>query len=263
MPELPDVELFKKYLSATALHKKIAEVEVLEPKVLKDTSVSGLRKALKNKVFSNADRYGKNLFVKTSGRYLLRLHFGMTGYLQYFKDQDDEVRHIRVLFCFTDGYNLAYICQRLLGEVSLEESIEDFVERNRLGPDASEISLEEFKKAAVGKRGAIKSLLMDQSKIAGLGNIYADEVLFQSRVHPKSNAKSLEESNIRNIYRNINKVLAYAVKKRANPELFGKSYLLPYREKEGECPRCHTAIRQIKVSGRTSYFCPECQKLKG
>lgn len=260
MPELPDVEVFRRYMNRTALHQKIDNVEVSETRILKNTSASKLAGFLKNKSFSGTERYGKNLFVETGGEYLLRFHFGMTGYLKFLKDNSRELRHSRILFHFVNGYRLAFICQRLLGEVSLEKSLEDFVSDNKLGADALSINFEEFKDIIRSGRGSLKSFLMNQNKIAGLGNIYADEVLFQSSLHPGYNIKNLDEAAVNILFKNIKSVLKYAIKCKADPEKFDKSYLLPHRRKDGKCPRCDTTVKQVKVSGRTSYFCPKCQK---
>jgi len=258
MPELPDVEVFRRYLSSTALHQQIDSVNVVESSILKGVSTSKLKKSLEGERFLSAERYGKNLFVETSGRYWLRLHFGMTGFLEYFKKHND-IRHVRVLISFKNGYKLAYVCQRLLGQVSFEKSVDDFVSANGLGPDAMQVKLKDFRNIVDG-RSAIKSLLMDQKKIAGLGNIYADEVLFQSKVHPKAACSRLGDDKVKEIYKNISKVINYAIKKKADPSKFGKNYLLPRRSTSDKCPNCGGAIKKIKVSGRSSYYCPACQK---
>jgi formamidopyrimidine-DNA glycosylase len=260
MPELPDVEILRKYMNATALHKNIRNVVVFEPRILENISAPEFEKRLEKKAFLNTFRHGKNLLAQTSGRYILRFHFGMTGFLRYFKNQKDELRHLRLLFNFTNGFKLAYICQRLLGQVGIEDSIDEFVKKHYLGPDALKISLHEFQGTVHGSKKAIKSLLMDQNKISGIGNIYADEVLFQSKVHPESTSKNLGKSRINRIYDDIGKVLNYAIKHKADPEQFGNSYLLAHRKKKGNCPRCDASIKRIEISGRSSYFCPQCQK---
>ena len=257
MPELPDVETFRRYLNATALHKKISSVKVLEKRILE--SPQSKFDKLKNHSFTDTRRHGKNLFVETTGKFLLRLHFGMTGSLKYFKRNNHELSHARLLFNFKNGYTLAFINQRLFGHLSIEESIDEFIKKKKLGKDAMEMSLEEFRQIAKSSKKAIKSLLMDQNKIAGLGNIYADEVLYQSRIYPARASNKLDKNQAQEIYKNITKVLNYAIEKKANPRKFGNSYLFPHRSEEGLCPRCGSNLKKIKISGRTSYFCPKCQ----
>jgi formamidopyrimidine-DNA glycosylase len=100
---------------------------------------------------------------------------------------------------------------------------------------------------------------MNQKIIAGIGNIYADEVLFQSKIHPKSSVDKLKEDSIEKLFKNMKKVLTKAIRGQADPQKFPDSYLLPYRNADNNCPVCGTKIRIVKVSGRTAYFCPDCQ----
>ncbi len=258
MPELPDVEIMKQYVDATALHHKIKEVNVTETRILENISKSRFSRELKGKSFSKTTRRGKHLFIKAAGRYL-HMHFGMTGNVKYFKGTDDQLRHVRVLLQFANGYRLAYICQRLLGRVGLVDTIEEYIETNKLGPDVLEISPDDFQKAAQSTQKGVKSFLTDQQTMAGLGNVYADEILFQSGIHPKAAANSLDEDRLQKLYKKIHKVCDYAVNHKADPEQFGKSWLLPRRGKNETCPRCGGSIQQIKVSGRSSYLCPQCQ----
>lgn len=260
MPELPDVQNFVEYLKSTALHKNIDNVEVISQKILKDISTSKIKAKLKNKSFEEVSRYGKNLFAKTSGDDYLRLHFGMTGNLKYYKGENEDLQHVRFLLHFPDDYKLAYICQRMFGEVSLETGIDDFIDEHNLGPDAMDISSEEMKKIIKHTKKAIKNLLMDQGKIAGIGNVYSDEILFQSGLRPDRSASDLDEEEIQKLYKQTKRVLEYAIKHDADPNKFGKSYLLPKRFKDNECPKCGTPIETIKTGGRTTYFCPQCQK---
>jgi formamidopyrimidine-DNA glycosylase len=183
----------------------------------------------------------------------------MTGYLKYYKKEGGALDHVRVLFSFKNGYHLAYVSQRMLGSVSLAPSAEDFIEKQGFGPDAFEIGRETFRSVVKKSRGALKSTLMNQNIIAGLGNIYADEVLFQSKIHPKKPANKLKDDSIDRLFRNMKKVLKKAVQWRADPQKFPATYLLPYRDEENDCPLCGAKIRTVKVSGRTAYFCPRCQ----
>ena len=119
MPELPDVEVFKHYLDSTALYQKISSAEVKNEKVLGDASARELERALGGKEFESTRRHGKYLLVELDGGGWLLLHFGMTGYLKYFKDMEDEPPHDRFLVTFDNGFHLAFDCQRMLGKVDL------------------------------------------------------------------------------------------------------------------------------------------------
>ena len=123
-----------------------------------------------------------------------------------------------------------------------------------------EISLEEMKRIVKNSKKAIKALLMDQNKIAGIGNIYSDEILFQSGLRPDRSASDIDDKQIQKLYKQTKRVLEYAIKHDANPDKFGQSYILPNRGKGNECPNCGTPIETIKTAGRTTYFCPQCQK---
>jgi formamidopyrimidine-DNA glycosylase len=227
MPELPDVEVYKRYLDSTSLHKTIQDVEVDDRRVLHNITEKKLRQMLEGKKMTRTFRRGKYLLVNIDQRLWLTLHFGMTGRLKYFKSKD----------------------------------INNFIQDKELGPDALDIKWENFKKLYEGKRGSIKSALMDQKSMAGIGNIYADEILFQSRIHPKTKVEHLDEKKLKKIYQQMGKVLKTAVKERVDPERLPRSYLLTHRDKDGRCPRSHGKLKTTKVSGRTAYFCPRCQKL--
>ncbi|MBD3296998.1 MAG: DNA-formamidopyrimidine glycosylase, partial [Candidatus Omnitrophica bacterium] len=126
--------------------------------------------------------------------------------------------------------------------------------------DALEISRTEFEDRIEKKNGSIKSALMDQKLMAGVGNIYADEILFQSHIEPGRKVPDLSEKDMRTIYRNMGRVLKKAVEKKADPEKFPRSWLIPSRDKGGKCPRCGGGLKKKKISGRSTYFCPGCQK---
>src|SRR5213083_3793780 len=145
MPELPDVETFKRYLDATALHQRIARVEVLSADLLKGISGRELVRRLKGRRFESTRRHGKHLFVRADGDFWLRLHFGMTGSLRYFKHEEQAPTHVRVLFVFANAHSLAFEDQRKFGEVGLVEDVGEYLRKRGLGPDALDISLSEFR----------------------------------------------------------------------------------------------------------------------
>jgi formamidopyrimidine-DNA glycosylase len=265
MPELPDVELFRRHLDAHALDQTIQRVSVNDARILAEVTPQRLAARLKGARFVSSRRHGKHLLVRLSEGGWLTLHFGLTGRLHYFHDMADEPSYDRVRFDFSNGRHLAYVNLRLLGRVGLTEDADAFIEAEGLGPDALDpgFDLEAFMAALGRRRGSVKSLLMDQGLVAGIGNIYSDEILFQARLHPNARAEGLEPGALKRLFRNIKQVLETAIARDAGSEQFldrlPRGYLLRAREKGGRCPRCAREIAVLKVSGRTGYFCPRCQ----
>jgi formamidopyrimidine-DNA glycosylase len=165
MPELPDVEIFKRYMDTTSLHLEIGDISVNSTKVLKSISAKRLKSQLRKRSFEPTRRYGKYLFAQTDKDLWLVLHFGMTDYLKYYKRESRDIEYIRILFSFNNGYHLAYISQRMPGNVSLAPSVEKFIEKLKYGPDAFETNYETFRSAVKKSRGALKSTLMNQKII--------------------------------------------------------------------------------------------------
>ncbi len=260
MPELPDVEILKQYADNTSLHKKINQIEVKDDAVL---NVSGqtLRKYLKSQTFEETKRRGKHLFISTDAEKWLMLHFGMTGNLGYSENENELPDHTRVLFRFQNGGYLAYISQRKLGAIDLAENPDKFCQEHDIGTDGLEITREEFREIIDNKRSMIKSALMDQSAIAGLGNVYSDEILYQCKIHPKIKAGKLSEDQINRLYRTMQRILQTSINNGADPQKMPKRYLITHRQEGTDCPDCDGSVERIKVSGRGCYICPECQKL--
>src|SRR6266705_4755022 len=156
MPELPDVETFKRYLDARSLHQRITCFDVRNAYVLKGISARELARRLKGRRFECSCRHGKHLFVRTDGDIWLRSHFGMTGSLRYFKGEEKAPPHTRLLFVFAKDYRLSFDDQRKFGEVGLLEDVDEFLKKRTLGPDALDIALTEFKAKLARHRGAVK-----------------------------------------------------------------------------------------------------------
>ncbi|MEJ2031474.1 MAG: DNA-formamidopyrimidine glycosylase [Deltaproteobacteria bacterium] len=262
MPELPDVEIFKEYLDATALHQKIKEVEVRHQRILRNTSEEELKRELRGQSLESSRRHGKHLLVALSNSKWLAVHFGMSGSFSYYKDPDKEPPHARLLIAFENGYWLAYDSQRMLGGVELIADPEEYIRHHDLGPDAMDdnFDLAAFKKVLAGKNGQIKSALMDQQSLAGIGNIYSDEILFQAGIDPKRKVGDLDEMGAKNLYQAMKRVLQTTIGHRADPSQFPATYLTAHRRAGEKCPKCSGRIKSQKISGRTSYFCPSCQK---
>lgn len=266
MPELPDVEIFRRHLEDTSLGRRIDDVEVLDSRILEGVSPKVFAQRLRGQAFVGTRRHGKHLLVALDGKAWLTLHFGMTGSLRHFAKLDDQPRHCRVRFDFTEDGHLGYVNVRMLGHVGLAEDPKAFLLAEGLGTDALDpaFDLAAFKALARAKaRSKVKALLMDQSAIAGIGNIYSDEILFQCGLHPDMKVGALDDDAKRRLFEAIKKVLETAVEAGAGAEIdvgrLPKGFLLPRRSEEAVCPRCGTAITRIKVSGRHAYICPNCQ----
>src|SRR5438132_8582923 len=260
MPELPDVESFKRYLDATSLHQRFTGVDVRSAYVLKGVSARELARRFKAPRFESSRRHGKHLFVRADRDLWLRLHFGMTGSLLYFKHEEDAPRHTRVLFVFANTYCLAFEDQRKFGEVSLVEDVDEYLRKRGLGPDALDISLSQFSELLRTHRGAVKTILLNQKLIAGIGNIYADEILFRARVHPATQVSALKEKTVAKIFRAARNVLKKAIEAKTDMDRMPKSWLLPHRGKGGKCPRCGRELKSATIGGRTTWFCTQCQQ---
>lgn len=264
MPELPDVETIREYLQATALHQEIAEVHVYAEEVVGLRSPDEMRQRLIGRSFRATRRHGKCFFagLNEGSEATLLLHFGMTGGLKYFRDAGSEPEYVRVLWGFANGYHLAYQSMRKLGQVSVINDVQQFIDEKELGPDAlaPDFGFSEFRASVEDRRAMVKAVLMDQNTMAGLGNVYSDEILFQSSFHPRARARELETQVLKELYKNMRSVLEAAIEHQAQPDQLPQSFIIPHRHPGGACPRCGTKLERVKVYGRTAYFCPYHQR---
>jgi formamidopyrimidine-DNA glycosylase len=259
VPELPDVEAFRRHLDREGLHRRIDRVHALDPRGVRDVSRQRLSRSLVGEELTSTSRRGKHLFAATSGKDVLVLHFGMTGHLDFAEGDADPPRHERFRLDLADGGRLSLVDQRRLGFVSLTSDVEAYCAANDLGPDALDLSPGDLKQRVGGGRGGIKSLLMDQRVLAGVGNIYSDEILFQARVDPRRPAATLDENEVRRLHRQLRRVLLTAADRDADPARFPRGWLLVHREDGTACPRCGAPIRKVRLVGRGAFFCPGCQ----
>ena len=258
MPELPDVEVERRYLQSTALHRAVAEVHVDRERILDGATPQALGRALKGHRFVEALRHGKHLFVRTDDDAILRLHFGMTGTLQ-FRTSDELEPYTRAWFAFEDGATLQFVNPRLLGGVAIVPSIERFVREHDLGPDVLGLDRDAFAERVADRRGMVKTTLMDQSTIAGIGNVYSDEILYHEGIHPEVETSALDADALRNLHARTVDVLQTAVDAQVDPSRMPDDWLLPRREEGAPCPKCGGEIVKVDVSGRSAYLCPGCQ----
>jgi formamidopyrimidine-DNA glycosylase len=262
MPELPEVASFRKYFEKTALDKQIAFAQVKNPRILRGVSAADLEGQLSGNRFKSTRQHGKYLFAELHAGNWLVMHFGMTGFLEYIENNAAEPAYTRFLIGFAQGGALAYVNPRMLGWIGVCRRPEEVIKARRLGPSAlaSRLGFEAFRERMSGKKSSIKSALMDQSTLAGIGNIYADEILFHAKIHPETKVHVLDESQLKDIFAKMRKILSTAVKLDADYAGFPKHYLLPNRGKKGACPVCGAKWETVKIGGRTAYFCPRCQK---
>jgi formamidopyrimidine-DNA glycosylase len=257
MPELPEVETFKRFLDKSSLRQLITGVKVNDERVL-DVDYSYLGECVVNKQFISTTRHGKYLLVWLKPKYLV-IHFGMTGDLQYYNIKFDEPKFSKVIFHFRNKFSLAYKSTRMFGRLYIADSIEEFIKMKKLGPDAYTMSFEEFIEALKRRSAIVKNALLNQSFIAGIGNIYSDEILFSSKLNPKKKLDSLNDNQKKELFSSIKKVLKFGIEKKGDLSTYPDNFLIPHRMKDGKCPRCNNGIERYDISGRRGWFCPNCQ----
>ena len=260
MPELPDVEVFRRRLVEATTDRRIEGVDVLDGEVLATTRAE-LDRALAGSRVSGTRRHGKQLYVGLGDGPPLRLHFGMTGYLTTVADHDEPPRHTRVVLALSRGRRLLLVDQRKLGEVGLVDSADDDVAQRDLGPDALDLDLAGLREVLARSRGALKRTLMAQGRIAGLGNIYSDEVLFQARLDPWAPAAEVSRGEAQRLHRQLRRVLERAVEGEVRD--FPRGWLLHRRDDGARCPRCGGPVERFTAAGRHGFRCPACQSREG
>lgn len=291
MPELPEVETIKNGLSRFVLFKEIKGVELIDSKLF-NKSEKELLKIRKDK-FYKIERLGKAIvFSLEKNKNKLIIHLKMTGQLVYFarkKGKDSlltagghsekkqmnlslkDFKHLRLKIYFKDGSFLALNDTRRFAYLKLLNEKEILEMKNRTGfePLSNEFSFESFLKLLDKKKKNIKSFLLDQKYVSGIGNIYADEILFASKLSPFRSVDSLKQKEKKSIYQNIKKILSLAVKKRGTTfndyvDASGQSggflpFLKVYGRKGEKCKTCGKPIDKIKLAGRGTHYCSKCQ----
>ena len=257
MPELPEVQKYKHYIDKTSLHLPIKKAVIKNEKILENIKKTDIENHLKNNIITQTIRFGKYLFLLLKTDSWLVLHFGMTGNLKYFTNVKEQPAHTRLLLTFANHHYLAYDCQRLFGLITLTSDKNEYIKNKKLGPDALTITKKEFEKKIKRRSGKIKTILLNQQITSGIGNIYADEILFQSRIHPETPINNLSEEQMDTIFSNISFVLQTAINHNAVIRSYPQTFLLPHRRQDNLCPLNKThKLNTVKISGRTTYFCP-------
>ncbi|KKS14017.1 MAG: Formamidopyrimidine-DNA glycosylase [Candidatus Yanofskybacteria bacterium GW2011_GWA1_41_6] len=310
MPELPEVETIVRELRKKIVGLKITDVWVDWPKTVKQAGgIDNFKKQIKNKKILSIRRRAKYIIMDIEGEKTLFIHQKISGHLLYGKWSRTKSRlhpigagrrfsgglfrtrwvsdlpgplrddrrngYIRFMLILNNGYQLALSDLRRFGKVILvdDDKVKDLKEISGLGPEPLEINFKEFKKLFDKKRGRIKQVLMDPTFIAGVGNIYADEILWASDLHPLSRTENLEDKDIKNIFDFTVKILKKAIKYKGSSI---DDYRIPSGEK-GRFQNIQNAyqktgekckkkdggvIERIKLGGRSAHFCPKHQILK-
>lgn len=261
MPEIPEAIVYRRRLHDGGLHREIARTEVVDPIILaNELAPKRFDTILTGRQFTDTHRHGKHVFAQYGDETgWLALHFGMTGNLLCVEDGDvPDYAYVQVHF--VDGGHLAFVCPRKFARVRLVDTPKAFIEEKELGPDVRRSDADAFLRPFDGRRGAIKGRLLDQTVVAGLGNIYADEALYQEGIHPRTPVPSLSEDDLRGVYESIQTVVDAAIAADANPtDMDPDQFMLPHRYGDERCPETGVPLKTEQVSGRTAYFSPARQ----
>ncbi|MGW6790541.1 Fpg/Nei family DNA glycosylase [Streptomyces chartreusis] len=259
MPELPDVEGFREVLDGCGSGRCVQRVEVRDTGVLRGVSGQRLRREVEGQRLGRPWRHGKLLIVPFADELALVWHFGMTGELICAGADEPPVAHDRVVLTLDDERQLRYRDQRKLQGIRLTMNQSALARLlDRLGPDALDMTREDFVDLLAERRGAVKGVLMDQSLIAGLGNLLCDEILWRARVAPRRPARALGNTEARHVYTAMRGVLATATRAGCVPPR--RNWLTGHRDdREPACPRCGRGLRARRVAGRRTVWCEHCQ----
>ena len=258
MPELPDAVVYRRRVADAALDRDIVETTVVDPLVLGDgLEPHRLDETLRGRRLHETHRHGKHVIARYGDETgWLALHFGMTGRVRVLPDGEPP-EYAYVQLHFDGGGHLAFECPRKFARVRLIDAPEAFVEAKDLGPDARRADAETFLRPFGGRRGTIKGRLLDQSVVAGLGNIYADEALYQEGIHPATPVPELSDDALRGLYDAVQTVLDAAIAADADPEALDPDrFMLPHRYGDERCPDTGAPLQKEQVSGRTAYYSP-------
>jgi len=291
MPELPEVETTVRYLKDKIIGQKIVGLDFDTPNLIKKPSPEELKRQIVGKKITKIERKGKNILIYLNQDYLLLIHQKLTGHLLYGKWQkekgkwlpqeknsplflDRQNRFIHFLLFLANGKMLALSDLRKFAKIifAKKEEVLNSNDLKTLGPEplSKEFTLTYFQKICRKSNKPIKTLLMDQKLISGIGNIYSDEILWQAKISPLRKANSLKEKEIKVIYQKIKVVLKEAIKLQGTSIVDyrkpdgakGKmdKFLKVYRKEGQKCPRCQGIIKRVIINGRSAHFCPKCQK---
>ncbi|WP_409251597.1 DNA-formamidopyrimidine glycosylase [Bacillus sp. SCS-153A] len=274
MPELPEVETVRRTLAELVTGKRIRSVSVFWPKMVKlPHEVEEFKLSLQGETIQAVDRRGKFLILQTD-HYSLVSHLRMEGRYGVFPGDETIEKHTHVIFHFDDGSELRYKDVRKFGTMHLFPKGEENLNLPllQLGPEpfSPDFTVGYLTEKLAKTERAVKAVLLDQTVLVGLGNIYVDEALFRSRIHPARKAKSIKKSEMKKLHKEIIDTLSEAVEQggstiRSYVNSQGQigmfqQQLFVYGRKNEECRNCGKPIEKNVTAGRGTHFCPNCQK---
>jgi formamidopyrimidine-DNA glycosylase len=260
VPELPDVEGYRRFWVEHAVGRAVRRVVTTDPAILRNTTPRAVDRALRGRTFTEPVRHGKWLLCWSDGPCLL-FHFGMTGWFLWGDTPEGRHRHDRVIVELEGGGEVRYRNMRKLGGAWLaHDGLEVAAVTGALGPDALAVDRRRFRELLASRRGGAKAVLMDQAFMAGIGNLLADEILWQARIHPKRRVEDLSDEQRERLFEAMRKVVRESVAAHTDSIPKKRNWLLSVRGEPGAvCPRCGTPLERTVAAGRTTWFCPQCQ----
>ena len=276
MPELPEVELVAQSLDKLVSGRRIIAAELLRARLAPENSPSDFAGMLSNSRLNHVNRRGKHiLFDFDNGRTLIA-HLRMSGRFMLLPFERDLPKHTHAVLYFADETRLVFQDQRHFGLMKIVETekLSEAREIKKLAPEpfSDEFSRKYFRATLKTSKRSLKEFLLDQTKVCGLGNIYASEAMFLARVNPQISAEKLSARKADFLYEKILEVfresIAHGSTLNANPENIEESYYSGgfenrwrvYDRESSPCADCQTEIKRLKQGGRSTYFCPKCQK---
>ncbi|QUJ76635.1 hypothetical protein KDD17_00735 [Sulfitobacter albidus] len=258
MPELPEAEAARARIADGALNRTIEAIELGEVSHM-DMPDADARARLIGTQFTRTHRHGKYIFVGSKGGPWLHIHLGMAGSIRVCEAGADLPKYVRFTVVFEGDHRLHFRDPRKFGHVELIEDVDAFIGGKGLGPDALSIGDNAFAQAIGGTRGAVKSALLSQRKLAGIGNLWADETLYRTGVDPEARACDLDAGRIGEMHTASRDILQAVVDTGADYSRLPGDWLIHHRNAGDDCTRCDGTIEKKTVGGRTSYFCASHQ----
>jgi formamidopyrimidine-DNA glycosylase len=277
MPELPEVETIRRDIDKEFVNKRVRKVEVTGTRsVRRHADVREFVRRLEGRTVTGTRRRGKYIILKLDSGDVLVAHMGMSGQFLRAESKDPIGKHTHVVLSFASAAQLRFVDPRTFGELfvtapdCLEAEVPELVHLG-FDPLDDQMAWTKFAEMLVSRRTKLKPLLMDQRFVAGIGNLYADEILFAAGLRPERTSDHLTAQEIRRLYRSMVETLQEAIKHRGSSladeqyrDLFGdvgefQRLHNVYDREGGACPRCRSMIVRSKTNGRSSYFCPHCQ----